>query len=119
MKHGFKMSDTPRTDAATIKATAKCLDYSCTDFKPMVPAETARQLERELGEAAKDKARLDWMAGQVQIQVYEDACSRHMGKTVWRLERFDALHAQNCGCLLLAGTGPTIRQAIDAAMEGI
>ncbi len=52
------MSDTPRTDAATIKATAKCLDYSCTDFKPMVPVEVSKQIESE---NAALRAELEWI----------------------------------------------------------
>jgi hypothetical protein len=48
------MSDTPRTDAAVQLSVAAGHNIVCPNF--------ARQLERELAEAKKDTARLDWLA---------------------------------------------------------
>lgn len=49
------MINTPRTDAEEANQTQR---YGCK----MVKSDFARQLERELAEAKKDTARLDWLA---------------------------------------------------------
>lgn len=72
------MSDTPRTDAATVRATQTCLDYSCTKFESMVPEEKAKELERELNDALAKLSRatsfdgvMDFLRSRYPSEVFD------------------------------------------------
>ena len=83
------MTDTPRTDAAFQLSIAPGHNIVCPNF--------ARQLERELAEAKKDSARLDWLERPQKITHYVNPFR-------------DVVHRTNSGLPL--------RAAIDAAREG-
>lgn len=57
------MSTTPRTDAAIVEVDVAFVGLEGLSSSPekYIEADFARQLERELAEAKKDSARLDWL----------------------------------------------------------
>lgn len=57
------MNDTSRTNAACVKATETCIDYTGTNFKPMVHSEFALQLQRELNEALMANKAANFLIG--------------------------------------------------------
>jgi D-hexose-6-phosphate mutarotase len=58
------MSDTPRTDAAIVGQSSAFNRKGESGYMTLVDVNFARQLERELNEAKKNTARLDWLEKQ-------------------------------------------------------
>lgn len=57
------MSTTPRTDAAIVEVDVAFVGFEGLSSSPerFIEVDLARELERELAEAKKDTARLDWL----------------------------------------------------------
>lgn len=62
------MSDTPRTDES---AGFPCMNHEVTAERLF---EHARRLERELAEARKDSARLDWLEFRGPWEAWSEPC---------------------------------------------
>lgn len=117
------MNDTPRTEAQVSVLDAPLTGYaSYPDNKEVVPAEYARELERQLAAANANLATVERDARQMglaNVGLLRDAA------------RLDWLESE-CHTLTFTGTEPTVtrgedgrdftgetfREAIDAAMKG-
>lgn len=97
-------SDTPRCDAKTG-------EHSTFFGVSMVPADFARQLERELAAARKDAERLDWCEAQWQDGLHIEACGQGecSGDRVRKVATVFMPKKDH--------SAATIRAAIDAAMS--